>query len=266
MSRRAALGMTAVIMTAVIVAGAGAAWATFTKPVAASGSVSTNTISAPTALSATGTVAVALSWTATTSAWATGTRVFRSTTSGSGYSQIAQIAGLSTTTYTDTPGVGTFYYVVEAYYTGNSANWTSANSNQASATTVAPIPAFVQNVGSASCGGTTNSVTVPASGVPAGHTLVVSVAVEQTSSGGTVTATDSAGNTYSVDVDIANGTAVRTVILSAPVVTALSSGNTVTVTTPANNATVVSVAEFSGIASASRLDTSGKTSGTGNTP
>jgi hypothetical protein len=94
-----------------------------------------------------------LAWTATPSTWATGTRVFRAATSGGPYSQIAQIAGLSTTTYTDSPGGGTFYYVVEAYYSGNGANWTSLNSNQASITlsgyTTAPQGNWVNTYGSA---------------------------------------------------------------------------------------------------------------------
>jgi hypothetical protein len=134
-THRAVLALTAVVTTVVIVAsGVGTAWGVFNKSSASSFAVTTATLAAPTGLSATPTSTVALSWTATVSANATGTRVFRSTTSGSGYTQIAQIAGLATTTYTDHPGTGTFYYVVEAYYSGNGANWTSANSTQASAT------------------------------------------------------------------------------------------------------------------------------------
>lgn len=77
---------------------------------------------------------VVLTWTATTSAFADGYAILRSTTSGSGYSQIATIAGRSTATYTDTtPALSTtYYYVVKA--TKGSA-WTSLASNEASVTT-----------------------------------------------------------------------------------------------------------------------------------
>jgi signal peptidase I len=127
------------------------AFALFTGKAAATATYSSNQLAAPTGLSPTesgsgATATVTLNWTATASAWATGTRVFRGTTSGGPYSQITQIAGLATTTYIDKPGAGTFYYVVEAYYTGHGSNWTSANSGQVSA--VVPYTAYVGNFGS----------------------------------------------------------------------------------------------------------------------
>ena len=111
--------------------------ATFTAPTAnPSNQLATATLAAPTGVSATvqsngGTVRVA--WTATSSIWASGHRVFRGTNSGGPYSQIQQIAGRATVTYDDVPGVGTFYYVVRGYYNANGANWESVNSGQASA-------------------------------------------------------------------------------------------------------------------------------------
>src|SRR5712691_9132197 len=111
-----------------ITAGIPAGWATFTKTTSAAGSVSTATLAAPTSLavsvSGSGpTATVTLTWTATTSSWATGTRVFRGSVSGGPYAQIAQISGLGTVSFADSPaGGGTFYYVVEAYYSGNGAN------------------------------------------------------------------------------------------------------------------------------------------------
>lgn len=177
MRRPVLIGSSALAMTAVIVlGGAAAAWGTFTKSTSATHTISTNTVAAPTSLTATGTVAVLLSWTSTTSAFATGSRVFRSTTSGSGYAQIAQVAGLSTTTYTDAPGTGTFYYVVEAYYSGNGANWTSANSNQASSTTAGSIT-FVQV---ATGGGTSASIAATFSATPQVGDLLVAVAGTRT--------------------------------------------------------------------------------------
>ena len=106
------------------------AWASFTNlPAAPAMSLGTASLAAPTSLTVSGTVT--LTWTATTSAYATGTRVYRSTTSGGPYTQIAQIVGLATTTYNDAPGAGTFFYVVAAYYNAGGANWTSPNSNEA---------------------------------------------------------------------------------------------------------------------------------------
>lgn len=90
--------------------------------------VGSATLAAPTALTLSG--SVNLSWTATTSSYASGTRIFRSTSSGGPYTQIAQVAGLATTTYADAPGTGVFFYVVVAYYNTNGANWTSVNSNE----------------------------------------------------------------------------------------------------------------------------------------
>jgi len=85
--------------------------ATFTAPTTnPSNQVGTATLAAPAGVSATvqsngGTVRVA--WTATSSAWASGHRVFRATSAAGPFSQIQQIAGLATVTYDDVPGVGT---------------------------------------------------------------------------------------------------------------------------------------------------------------
>src|SRR5437588_10279894 len=136
---RRTLLVSVVAMTLTIAVGAPVAWGAFTTTKTAAGAVSTTTLAAPTSLgsSVTGSgpsATVALTWTATTSSRATGTRVFRATVSGGPYAQVVQISGLATTGYTDTPfGGGTYYYVVTSYYTGNGANWTSANGNQTTA-------------------------------------------------------------------------------------------------------------------------------------
>jgi hypothetical protein len=78
-------------------------------------------------------VSVALSWVATTSSWASGYEVLRSTTSGGPYSVVGTVNGQATTTFTDT-GVAfatTYYYVVRA----TKINWRSANTPQATVTT-----------------------------------------------------------------------------------------------------------------------------------
>jgi hypothetical protein len=81
---------------------------------------------------------------------------------------------------------------------------------------------------------------------------------------GTVSATDSRGNTYTVDRDSV-GSNTRTVILSAHVSTALTSGNTITVSHP-NAVAGAAASEFSGIASSSRVDSSASGTANSNSP
>ncbi len=96
------------------------------------GAFTTDTLNAPTGLTAAGGVSVNLTWTATSDTYASGHRVFRGTSSSGPYSQIAQLTPRTTTTYSDDPGSGTFYYVVRAYY----QNWESTNSNEVTCTKV----------------------------------------------------------------------------------------------------------------------------------
>ena len=137
--------------------------ATFTAPTTnPANQIGTATLAAPTGVSATvqsngGTVRVA--WTATTSAWASGHRVYRATNAGGPYTLIQQIAGTATVTYDDVPGVGTFYYVVRGYYNANGANWESVNSSQASAK---PLDHFAFNAIAAQHSGAAFNVTITA--------------------------------------------------------------------------------------------------------
>jgi signal peptidase I len=148
--RLAAMVATLVVGVAATI-GSGA-FALFTGKAVATTTYSSNQLAAPTSLTASvsgsgATASVTLNWTATTSTWATGTPGFRGTVSGGPYSQVAQVTPRTTTTVANTPGTGgVFYYVAEAYYSGNGANWTSANSNQATATV--PYTAYVGNLGS----------------------------------------------------------------------------------------------------------------------
>lgn len=95
-----------------------------------SNSISADTLDPPAGLAAGGTATVELTWTATPDAYATGYRVYRATASGGPYTEIATVTGQATTSYSDIPGTGTFYYVVRAYH----SSWLSAASNEASAT------------------------------------------------------------------------------------------------------------------------------------
>jgi hypothetical protein len=98
--------------------------------------------------------------------------------------------------------------------------------------------------------------------VGAGNRVIVSFAFNPAS--GTVSCSDSGGNSYAIDKDITNGsgtTGVRTVIASAHVTTALISGNTITCTHPSVTARALSANEFSGVAATSAIDKSASATG-----
>lgn len=99
------------------------------------------------------------------------------------------------------------------------------------------------------------SITVPSGGVATGNTIIISFAMDPQT--GTVTASDTKGNTYNKDTDVSNGTGssgVRTIVFSAPVTTALVSGNTITVSFPTAKSKAISVYYVSGLVSASPTD------------
>lgn len=77
--------------------------------------------------------AIVLSWTRTTSSWADGYEVLRSTTSGGPYSLIGTAAGQATESFTDESLAFStnYYYVVRATKEG----WRSATTAEASRTT-----------------------------------------------------------------------------------------------------------------------------------
>jgi hypothetical protein len=135
--------------------------ATFTRPTTnPSNQVGTATLAAPTGVSATvqsngGTVRIA--WTATTSTWAVGHRVYRATSAGGPYTLIQQIVGRTTVTYDDVPGTGAFFYVIRGYYNTGGANWESVDSAQASAK---PLDHFTFNAIATQHSGSAFNVTV----------------------------------------------------------------------------------------------------------
>ncbi len=122
------------IVASIVLAGsltaAPATLARFTRARTSVATLGTGAILPPTGLSASvsGNV-VTLTWTPTTSTVVTGYTVRRSTTSGSGYTAIASVTPRSATTTTDSPGTGTFYYVLRSVF----QNWDSVNSNEATA-------------------------------------------------------------------------------------------------------------------------------------
>ena len=111
----------------------GAAYALFTSVFNnTDNAFSTDTLDPPTVLSASPSGSdIQLDWTATVDTYATGYKVLRSMTQGSGYSEIDTVTPYTIITYPDNTVSGgiTYYYVLQSYY----QNWTSANSNEASA-------------------------------------------------------------------------------------------------------------------------------------
>lgn len=105
------------------------AFAAFTAILTAHGEFSTAVLQPPTSLSASGGTceadqhdSIVLSWTPSSSSWAEGYEVLRST-DGSTYTLIATLAGVQTDTYTDSPLAfsTTYYYRIRTV----KAEWTS---------------------------------------------------------------------------------------------------------------------------------------------
>ena len=132
---RAPVVPAAAVLATLLLAGLGrpvpAALALMTETETVPATFTTEVLDPPTNLIVTGPLLIkTLTWTATVDTRATGYLVFRSTTSGGPYTQIATITSRTTTTYVDgVVGLGTRYYVLQSYY----GSWTSANSNQDSA-------------------------------------------------------------------------------------------------------------------------------------
>jgi hypothetical protein len=130
-SRRFGFFLAVVLVPALLGSTTGISLARLTKSAASTQAISTDTLSPPTALAATGGTTAALTWTATTDTHATGYDLQRGTVSGGPYSVVASITPRTTVAATDAPGSsGTYFYVLRSVF----QSWTSVNSNQASAT------------------------------------------------------------------------------------------------------------------------------------
>jgi len=130
--RRQLLALTATLSLAAAVIGAvpAVSLARLTDSAASTQAMTTDTLDPPTGLGAAGGAIVALLWTPTVDTYATGYEVLRSTVSGGPYALLTTVTPQSANAATDVPGLnGTYYYVVRSYF----QNWTSVDSNQASA-------------------------------------------------------------------------------------------------------------------------------------
>lgn len=121
------LGALVVVVFAVIVAATPTSLALLTAGRTSAAAFTTGTLAPPTSLTGTNGTTAGLSWTPSTSTSATGYLVLRSATSGSGYAQVRTVTPASASSTTDSPGAGTWYYVLQTSLQG----WTSASSNQA---------------------------------------------------------------------------------------------------------------------------------------
>jgi hypothetical protein len=112
--------------------------ARLTDSATATASFGTDTLDPPTSLAATGGANASLTWAVTTDTYASGYELQRATVSGGPYTVIASVTPRTAVATTDTPPAnGTYYYVLRSVF----QSWTSANSNQASATvTLGPTP------------------------------------------------------------------------------------------------------------------------------
>lgn len=127
--RLLAVALAVALVPAALVPGPTISLAQLTDSSASTKALATDTLAPPTNLAATGGVDAALTWTATTDTYATGYQVHRGSVSGGPYSQVATVTPRTATSTTDTPSSGTWFYVLRSYF----QNWTSVDSNQASA-------------------------------------------------------------------------------------------------------------------------------------
>jgi hypothetical protein len=128
--------------------------------------------------------------------------------------------------------------------------------------------AFVGNIGTAtktSFGNSSLAITVGASGVTAGDSIIVGFA--SGTFAGAVGCSDTAGNVYSVDADRNNGGSGRVTICSAHGVAALASGDKITVHYPAfSGYTSATANEFSGLLPSGALDKTSTATGNNAAP
>jgi hypothetical protein len=152
-------------------------------------SIATDTLAPPTSLAATGGETVSLTWTATVDTYAAGYDVLRGTVSGGPYGVVSSLSPRTVVATDDSPGAnGTYYYVLRSTF----QNWTSAFSNQASATVTLPTSA----TGFRACTGASNGAATGGDGngyeTGAANACVAGGAVATDANTGTNTTVDCA--------------------------------------------------------------------------
>jgi hypothetical protein len=150
------------LLMLVLVTGLGAALGLFTGQSSTAAQMRTGLLLPPTDLVFDDGV---LRWTASASSWATGTRVYSSSSSVGPFIATAELPGLSRTEFDDGTVQGTTYYELRAYYDRNGADWTSVASNRVIATV---SPRLVLSTTTARPGGTLEGFL---GGMPRGETV-----------------------------------------------------------------------------------------------
>ena len=180
---------------------------------------------------------------------------------GDGTPNTGPQSGATTThTYT-TPG--TYTLTVTATDTGGLTS-TATTTVTANATTTSP-PAFVNSIANNYSTSTKTSgyITVwRTAGVAAGDFVVLTLQLSGTSPTGTVTATDTAGNTYTQSASVADAAGNRLVLVSGVATRALVVNDRITATFPSATSYRMAGDEFAG---ATRLDKTMAATGTGST-
>jgi hypothetical protein len=116
-------------------------------------------------------------------------------------------------------------------------------------------------IASGSCGGTSTVMSVTGTAATAGRTVIIRVAVRDTPAAATFSATDSRGNTYTVDVVASDGVRTRVAIISSNITTSLLIGDSIVVSHPSNQASTARADVYSGIASSGRVVATGTAAG-----
>ena len=110
--------------------------------------------------------------------------------------------------------------------------------------------------------GTTTAVLTLASGVPANSTIIVTAGIPSTTTGGTWSATDAAGDTYTVDANRSTAGQDRAAILRTYTSAGLASGTTISVTGAVAGTVAITAFYVRGVVQATPVDQSG-TNGAG---
>jgi len=129
--------------------------------------------------------------------------------------------------------------------------------------------AFVKTIGTTALSSKSSStaIAVPAAGVAAGNSIILSLALNPST--GAVSCGDTRGNGYTANLDVSNGSGnsgVRIVVLSAHNVNALSSGQTISCAHPSVAARALAANEFFGLAATSTLDAVASSTGNSKSP
>jgi parallel beta-helix repeat protein len=126
-----------------------------------------------------------------------------------------------------------------------------------------PTAAYVNQIGtnSSTSTHTSDAVTVwRTGGVAAGDLIVATVQLTGTSATGAVTATDSAGDTFTVASDSSDSSGDRLLVLSGVAASGLAAGNQITINFPAAATNRITADDVSGATTADQVSASGGSS------